>query len=145
MAKFATHNPLAEVYLIQFLFKVDQYTNQEHNHIFFVIQQCCVTHQYFFVSCGKIYIESSFYIHFTRNSIFIMKKIKTVVLSEFGYKILGLWDGNILFLKNVYRCIVRQATYQLPIKGAPHLQKNFRYFLFLSYDSSYLLQIVQRR
>ena len=78
MAKFATHNPLAEVYLIQFLFKVDQYTNQEHNHIFLVIQQCCVTHQYFFVSWGKIYIESSFYIHFTRNSIFIMKKIKTV-------------------------------------------------------------------
>ena len=75
VAKFATHNRLtiknilpkephqmkidlslhlwkwnAEVYTIQFLFIVDQYPNQEWKNVFFVIQQCCLTHQYFFAS-----------------------------------------------------------------------------------------------
>ena len=162
MAMFATHNPLTiknilpkephqmkidlslqlwkwngEVYIIQFLFIVDQYPNQEWKNIFFVIQQCCLTHQYFF---RLLEAKRRFYIHFTRNWIFLTKKIRTMFFMWNYYKIPGLWDGNILFVKNVYRCIVGYTTYHLPIKDAlpPFCKKNFRSFFYFHYGWSYL-------
>ena len=126
-----------EVYIIQFLFIVDQYPNQEWKNIFFVIQQCCLTHQYFF---RLLEAKRRFYIHFTRNWIFITKKIRTMFFMWNYYKIPGLWDGNILFVKNVYRCIVGYTTYHLPIKDAlpPFCKKNFRSFFYFHYGWSYL-------
>ena len=46
--------------------------------------------------------------HVDKKIVFIFisqKDNKIICLSEFSYKIPELWNGNILFLKKVYRCI----------------------------------------
>ena len=64
LARTSSSQSKMQMYLIQFLFIVDQYTTRRIKQCFFVFQKCCFTCQYSFVSWGQ---KDCFHIHFIRN------------------------------------------------------------------------------